>query len=231
MPDDRDPLPTTSHRGLETPRAWSLRIRPMEGRDIPAVVSLDRQVFADPWPESAYVQEIYFNPHARYFILEGLESSYDYPAEGVRGWASRRRRPTARLLGFVGMRVERVSGHISTLAVHPDSRGQGLGELLLLLALDQAVQDGAQTVSLEVRVSNEIAQRLYTKWRFSLRSRLHRYYANGEDAYLMQVHLYADEAYGAEVQAQLATLLADLNVNMERRRTVEQQSPPGEHDD
>jgi len=49
------------------------RIRPMEGRDIPTIVGLDRRIFRDPWPESAYVQEVYFNPHAHYFVLELLD--------------------------------------------------------------------------------------------------------------------------------------------------------------
>ena len=40
------------------------RIRPLESRDIPTVMHIDRIVFRDPWPESAYVQELYFNPNA-----------------------------------------------------------------------------------------------------------------------------------------------------------------------
>jgi [ribosomal protein S18]-alanine N-acetyltransferase len=187
----------------------------MEGRDIPAVVSLDRQVFEDPWPESAYVQEIYFNPNAHYFVLELLDLQQARAAEG-RSWISYRRRPASRIVGFVGMRVERACGHISTLAIRPDWRGQRLGEALLLLAVEQAIEDGARTLTLEVRVSNEVALRLYGKWGFAPRSQLHRYYANGEDAYLMQVDLYEDPAYCARVEAQLTALLGDLEVQPAR---------------
>ncbi len=188
------------------PRVEGLRIRSMEGRDIPSVVSLDRQVFRDPWPESAYVQEIYFNPSAHYFVLEHADP---LPA-GT--WTTHRRRRAARLVGFVGMRVEVTRGHISTLAVHPAWRGQGLGELLLLVAVDQAIRDGAHSVGLEVRISNEVAQNLYTKWSFLQHSRLRRYYADGEDAYLMQVEVAGDAAYKSRVQEQLSLLLGELGI-------------------
>jgi [ribosomal protein S18]-alanine N-acetyltransferase len=194
--------------GEETsrPLIQGLRIRLMEGRDIPSVVSLDRQVFRDPWPESAYVQEIYFNPSAHYFILEQTD-----PMQ-ARTWTTHRRRQVARLVGFVGMRVEGTRGHISTLAVHAAWRGLGLGELLLLVAVDQAIHDGAHVIGLEVRVSNDVAQRLYSKWHFLQHSRLRRYYANGEDAYMMQVEVGDNAAYKRRVEEQLASLLEDLRI-------------------
>lgn len=166
---------------------YAFRLRPMEGRDIPAVVSLDRQVFRDPWPESAYVQEIYFNTNARYFVLELVDPTL------TRTWYDHRRQKSAQLLGFAGMRVEGRRGHISTLAVRAEWRGQQLGEVLLLTAVAQAIRDGAHVVGLEVRVSNDIAQALYEKYGFSIRSRLQRYYADGEDAYYMQRRLVAQQ--------------------------------------
>ena len=84
------------------------------------------------------------------------------------------------------MRVERGEGHISTLAIHPEWRGWGLGELLLHRALEQAIESDAHTISLEVRVSNNMAQTLYAKYGFATVSRLRGYYADGEDAYLMR---------------------------------------------
>ncbi|MBN1247734.1 MAG: ribosomal protein S18-alanine N-acetyltransferase [Anaerolineae bacterium] len=180
----------------------------MEGRDIPSVVSLDRQVFHDPWPESAYVQEIYFNPQAHYFVLELLDPTL------TRTWHDHRRQRTARLLGFAGMRVEGRRGHISTLAVRSEWRGQRLGEALLLTAVDQAAHDGAHLVGLEVRVSNDVAQALYTKYGFSHHSRLERYYANGEDAYYMQLQLVGSHVENVvRVRESLSALLEDLRID------------------
>jgi [ribosomal protein S18]-alanine N-acetyltransferase len=190
----------------------TFRIRLMEGRDIPSVVSLDRQVFADPWPESAYVQEIYFNSSAHYFVLELLDPTR------TRTWYDHRRQHFARLLGFVGMRVEGTRGHISTLAVRDEWRGQRFGEVLLLTSVDQAVRDGAHVVGLEVRISNSVAQALYAKYDFEARSRLHNYYANGEDAFYMQAQIGVDPGYYRRISTQLSALLTELKI--ERSATL-----------
>ncbi|MBN1259860.1 MAG: ribosomal protein S18-alanine N-acetyltransferase [Anaerolineae bacterium] len=156
-------------------------IRRMEPRDIPAVVKLDHQVFLDPWPESAYIQELYFNPNACYFVLE-----IPTPAK-LRGrwpWKTETADP---IQGFIGMRVERSNGHISTLAIHPELRGHGFGEFLLITALRQAIEMEACCVLLEVRVSNHPAQNLYRKYDFEVVGRQPRYYQNGEDALLMEL--------------------------------------------
>jgi ribosomal-protein-alanine N-acetyltransferase len=152
------------------------------------------------------VQEIYFNARAHYFVLELLD-----PAQ-ARSWHVHRKRQAARLLGFVGMRVEGTHGHISTLAVKHDWRGQGLGEALLLVAVEQALRDGAQVIGLEVRVSNEVAQSLYAKYEFESHSRLHRYYADGEDAYYLQVRARELPGYRARISERLGTLLEDLKI-------------------
>jgi ribosomal protein S18 acetylase RimI-like enzyme len=87
-----------------------------------------------------------------------------------------------------------------------------LGEVLLLTAIDQAISDGAQMVGLEVRVSNEIALNLYAKWQFVQHSRLRRYYADGEDAYLLHTYLGKTPAYIARVREHLAQLLTELQI-------------------
>jgi ribosomal-protein-alanine N-acetyltransferase len=186
---------------------YAFRLRPMEGRDIPSVVSLDRQVFRDPWPESAYVQELYFNKNAHYFVMELADPTL------TRTWYDHRRQRSAQLLGFAGMRVEGRRGHISTLAVRAEWRGQRLGEVLLLTAMAQAIQDGAHTVGLEVRVTNDVAQALYTKYGFARHSRLQRYYADGEDAYYMQLRLVdAPSDSGTRVRERLKQLLGDVRI-------------------
>ncbi len=160
-------------------------IRRLEAKDIPTVISIDRLVFRDPWPESAYVQELYFNPNAHYFVLqltpEMLQQSYR-----THSWTERRAALASQIVGFVGVRVEMERGHISTLALRPEWRGWGLGELLLHTVLDQAIHNDAHTVTLEVRVSNAVAQNLYAKYDFVVVSRLRGYYADGEDAYYMR---------------------------------------------
>jgi ribosomal-protein-alanine N-acetyltransferase len=75
-----------------------------------------------------------------------------------------------------------------TIAVRPDCRGRGLGELLLIGALDLAVALRASTVFLEARVSNLAAKRMYEKYGFVLNRIRKAYYSdNGEDALEMAV--------------------------------------------
>ncbi len=154
-------------------------IRRMTPADLPAVTALDQQVFKEPWPESAYSQEIYYNSHARYFVLE-----FNPPSALTR---RRKSRSARTICGFMGVRVKRGRGHISTLAVHPEWQGQGWGEILLIVALEQAVLLKANEVRLEVRGSNEAARRLYAKYGFTLLRKLRRYYRDGEDALLLEL--------------------------------------------
>lgn len=183
------------------------RLQLMAAHDIPAVVSVDRQVFVDPWPESAYVQELYFNPNAHYFILTLIDPSY------AKRWHHHRKVRKPPVIGFVGMRVEGDQGHISTLALRTEWRGNRLGELLFLAAMVQAMDDGAWSVALEVRISNQVAINLYTKYGFNAVSRLRKYYTNGEDAYLMRAHLN-DFSHRQYLHDQLIALKASLQVDV-----------------
>ena len=187
------------------------RLQLMAAHDIPAVVSVDRQVFVDPWPESAYVQELYFNPNAHYFILTLIDPSH------AKVWHHHRKAKKAPVIGFVGMRVEGDKGHISTLALRSEWRGNRLGELLFLAAMVQAMEDGAWSVALEVKISNQVAINLYTKYGFNAVSRLRKYYANGEDAYLMRAKLN-DFSHQQNLRDQLSALKTALRVDMGVKR-------------
>jgi [ribosomal protein S18]-alanine N-acetyltransferase len=77
-------------------------------------------------------------------------------------------------------------GHITTIAVRPEFRGKGLGELVLCGLVDTALEVGARIMTLEVRVSNTVAQNLYLKYGFKQSGLRRRYYSdNNEDALIM----------------------------------------------
>ncbi len=178
-------------------------IRQLEAKDISIVSHIDRLVFRDPWPESAYVQELYFNPNAHYFVLQLT------PTMPSRSWDEQRAALASQIIGFVGLRLEMERGHISTLALHPSWRGLGLGELLLHKALETAVHHNAETVSLEVRVSNKIALNLYAKYGFEKVSRLREYYSDGEDAYFMRATVKGN-AYQQYLQERYTVLISSF---------------------
>jgi [ribosomal protein S18]-alanine N-acetyltransferase len=79
--------------------------------------------------------------------------------------------------------------HVATIATHPDLRGQGIGKKLLLHALRDAQAEGVVRSFLEVRASNEVAQKMYREFGFEEDGRRKEYYKdNAEDAILMTLN-------------------------------------------
>lgn len=148
-----------------------VHVRPMTLADIPDVVAIDRLSFSMPWPERSYRYELTENAAARLLVAE-------VPAS-----------PRLRVAGYIGLWLLVDEAHVSTIAVHPTDRGRGIGEALLLAALDLAARIGAELATLEVRASNRAAQNLYRKHGFAVvGSRTGYYKDNQEDAVLMTLH-------------------------------------------
>ena len=148
--------------------ALQVAVRPMTLDDLPAVMEIDRLSFSLPWPERSFR-----------FELTGNDASHLLVAEMPVGGE-------ARIAGFLGYWLLVDEMHISTLAVHPEMRGRGIGELLLQAGLEQAWIQGADMSTLEVRPSNKAAIALYSKYGFDLVGRRRKYYQdNNEDALLM----------------------------------------------
>jgi ribosomal-protein-alanine N-acetyltransferase len=91
-----------------------------------------------------------------------------------------------RLCGYSGFWLIGDEAHITTLAVHPDHRRRHIGERLLVNDIIEAKRVGARWITLEVRVSNETAQKLYYKYGFkNLGVRRNYYQDNDEDALVL----------------------------------------------
>ena len=170
--------------------------------DVPQVMAIERESFPLPWPERTYRYELSQNKNSHYVVLRRALASA--PADRWNPWVRFYRR-TSRppVLGFGGFWMIAGEAHISTLAVTPSRRKQGLGELLLWSMLNQAAALCAFETTLEVRMSNRVAQRLYLKYGFEKAGQRRRYYQdNGEDAWIMTVSDFDGAAY----QAHLKTL-------------------------
>jgi ribosomal-protein-alanine N-acetyltransferase len=140
----------------------------MEVDDIPAVLEIERLSFSTPWPPEAFTQELTRNRLARYAVA---------------------RRGTE-VVGFAGVWLMVDEAHITTFAVHPDVRRQGVGRRLMEALLVVAESMGAARLTLEVRVSNVAAQELYRGQGFDMAGRRERYYTDdGEDAFIMTTPL------------------------------------------
>ncbi len=103
-------------RPAESPR--KLEISPMVLDDIPAVLAIEVLSFQSTWPANAFLNELRDNKLAYYFVgrLDG------------------------RIVAYGGIWVILEDSHVTTIAVHPDVRGQRLGEELLVHLLDEAIE-------------------------------------------------------------------------------------------
>lgn len=142
-------------------------IQEMASEDISAVLEIDQLSFSNPWPERSYRYELSENPAAQLFVAKLDDGA---------------------LIAYLGYWLIGDEVHISTFAVDPEFRRQGIGEDLLKNALADAALRGAQVATLEVRASNEAAIKLYEKLGFEVAGSRERYYHdNDEDAILMSL--------------------------------------------
>ena len=113
-----------------------------------------------------------------------------------------------RLIGYSGFWLIGDEAHITTLAVHPDLRRQYIGERLLVNDILEAKRVGARWITLEVRVSNETAQKLYYKYGFkNLGVRRNYYQDNDEDALV----LWTENIGSSDFNQLLKTRIAELD--------------------
>jgi ribosomal-protein-alanine N-acetyltransferase len=163
-----------------------LHIRPMTIADLSAVQAIERASFTTPWPPQAYRQELESNRLATYLVATIGEDVVAY--------------------GGVWLMVD--EAHVTTFAVHPRYRRRRIGERLLLSLLDVSVARRAREATLEVRLSNLGARRLYEKYGFRPVGIRPRYYSdNQEDALIMTTEPLA----GADMQARIARLRTALD--------------------
>ena len=141
-----------------------LLIAPMRVDDLPAIHAIERASFDSPWPPDAYRSELETNRLAQYLVVRAGDD----------------------IAAYGGMWLMVDEAHVITFAVHPAWRRQRIGERLLLSMLDLAVDAGAREATLEVRLSNLPARRLYEKFGFRPVGLRPRYYSdNNEDALIM----------------------------------------------
>jgi [ribosomal protein S18]-alanine N-acetyltransferase len=216
------------------------RLDMMTQDDVPDVSRVEKRCFANPWPASAYRRELQ-NPAQNYYVvlremragsLPGLDlntgpggtHAAERETSPFRSVPRRSLLPIGRgrqqdgngrdqssIIGFAGMWLAFDEAHLTTIGVDPHHRGLGLGELLLLCAFDEAVERGANWLTLEVRVTNGAAQALYRKYGFAAHGTRKRYYSdNNEDALIMWSPALGEPRFRAEVESRRDALARRL---------------------
>jgi ribosomal-protein-alanine N-acetyltransferase len=119
-----------------------IRLRAMRAADLPAVLEVEQSAYEFPWTLDIF--------------RDCLRVGYDcYVLEGPDG-----------LVGHGIMSVAAGECHLLNICVHPLYQRRGLGRALVEFLLARARAKGARTALLEVRVSNRVAYRLYTRLGF-----------------------------------------------------------------
>jgi ribosomal-protein-alanine N-acetyltransferase len=176
----------------------------MEREDLEQVNHIDREAFPTQWPPPNYRQELR-NRLARYVVV--IDDTRKLPAPAARPPRKKPRfltwlapflksprsqaettppRPPEYIAGFSGIWIMVDEAHITNIAVSTEYRRRGIGELLLIAMIDLARDLKAKDLTLEVRVSNTVAQNLYIKYGFKRQGVRRGYYLdNREDAIIM----------------------------------------------
>ncbi len=196
-------------------------VRLMRREDIAQVTEIDREAFPTLWPPVNYERELE-NRLAHYIVAcdeeeKVEESEVEAPLEkDPPGLASRVRRlfnynrffghelPKSGkqyIIGFAGFWIMVGEAHITNIAVRELHRRQGIGELLLIFAIDLATKLNAHIITLEVRASNTAAQSLYCKYGFTQAGLRRNYYVdNKEDAVIMSTENITSVPFQAHLQ-------------------------------
>ena len=139
-------------------------IRNMTLEDIQAAAEIEKQCFSQPWSEKSFEDSI-SRDDTIFLVSE----------DGV-------------VTGYIGMYLSYGEASITNVAVSPEYRKKGYGELLVMAAKEAAKAAGAESILLEVRVSNEPAISLYKKQGFENLGIRKKFYEHPvEDAIIMKV--------------------------------------------
>lgn len=153
-------------------------LREMRVEDIDAAHELELEVYRQAWSRQVFEDEMGLDTR-RYVIAE---------SEG-------------RVAGYGGVMLVGDEAHITTVVVDPTYRQSRVGTRLMLALIDLALDAGANSLTLEVRASNEAAQALYRRFGMAPVGVRKQYYRD-EDALIMWVH----DIDGAEYRDRLVAI-------------------------
>ena len=193
-------------------------VRALTVADVPQVREIEREVFPGQYPTTPLDGELHRRT-CSYIVacrvsrpgsgLSGTRSAGGRAKSGggparlaatIRNAAAGLRRASGRadshIVGFLGTSYAADEAHVFTIGVRRTYRGHGLGELLLIAAIEEAHNRGVRMVTLEVRPSNSVARNLYGKYGFDVSGVRTGYYVdNREDALIMSAGPIGDPSY------------------------------------
>jgi ribosomal-protein-alanine N-acetyltransferase len=141
----------------------NIEIIPFDERHVNEVLYISTLSFLTPWTRDSIEKEL-DNTFARYVVAKKDDV----------------------VIGFGGIWLILDEGHITNIAVHPEFRGIGAGDMIVEALIEVCKLEGINSMTLEVRASNATAQKLYKKHGFIDEGVRKNYYTDTkEDAVIM----------------------------------------------
>lgn len=145
-----------------------IEIKRMTVKHLKDVLRIEEASFLSPWSFQSFYNEIVSNPYGYYIVA--VEDN--------------------KVIGYGGMWILFDECHITTIAVDPSRRREGIGRRIMEHLIDKAREENVEWISLEVRISNIPAQNLYKSLGFEVVGVRRKYYQpNNEDALIMRLML------------------------------------------
>ena len=164
----------------------------MRRRHLRNILKIEARVYPRPWSGSLFLSELAQKATRSYIVAKH---------EGE-------------VVGYAGMMFTGPEAHVTNIAVDPDYHSLKVGSRLLLKLCNEAIARGADTISLEVRVSNVVAQSMYEKFGFSgVGVRRGYYIETNEDALVMEVR----EARSTDYRLRLRDIRDEIERDREGR--------------
>ncbi len=140
-----------------------IKIRPLQEQDVEELALIQAESFSDPWSANA-LRELLKKDYCKYLVALSKEH----------------------VIGGCGYTRSFEEADVDNVVVAPDFRNQGVASMLMEELLQQGIADGITAFTLEVRVSNTPAIRLYEKYGFTGEGIRPRFYDKPkEDAMIM----------------------------------------------
>ncbi len=197
--------PRTEHLPIE--------IEPMRRRHLRGVLRIEQAVNPRPWSLSLFSSELRYRDSRVYLVA----------------------RSGTELVGFAGLMLVAGDGHITNVGVDESHRRQAIATRLVLELARRALGEGAEALTLEVRVSNEAAQGLYRRFGFVPAGVRKAYYPPADPRTNAMAPASGSGSFAAEHEDALIMWANDIDTPAYRARLFEIEASlpsvdPGEHD-
>lgn len=170
--------PMVNDEPLWTSKGESFSVRMAQAEDLPLFIDLEEDAYNGfrAWTKHDFESDWNRNPYCVYIFVEETR--------------------THEVVGMISGRFLAKGAHISHLLIRQAYQGRALGTQLLDLWVRLVKSENIPQITLEVRESNEIAQRLYYNYNFKHVKTHKNYYSdNKESAFYLKKEMFDDGSY------------------------------------